>query len=483
MRLAGVSLRYRGRPGAKDGVPALADVSLRIGAGEKVGIVGGNGAGKSTLLRVMAGVLMPNTGTCDAEGASIALLALNAGFDAELSGANNVVMYGMLMGLTRRQAMARVPAVVEASGLGDAAHRRVSTYSSGMKARLAFWTAIDLVPDVLLVDEVLAVGDREFREKSRQAMIDRLQENRTVVLASHNVWFVEQMCERAIWLEEGRIRMDGTASEVIGAYKNAGATGATEDARPDPDKTDAKTPRKLFVCGAPGCGTTTLGALLNADPGVALSLESSWEKLVDPVPKDRLGGLAGDLPLVDHSRTSPNGDEAPAARPSPEGAATPQAKVDNAAYVGAVVGNLYERLDATYDLFPDCIVLQVVRDPISAISAWLHDEAAPQSPTDNDINGWIDGWNESVAIALKAQSRFGRRFLCVSFNRLLRRRRTYVDLLRLLGLPPTFTDAAKACLDDTIAQVRSKPGTPSVRTRVGRRADFRAYSRLLHGAV
>ena len=122
MRLAGVSLRYRGRPGAKDGVSALADVSLRIGAGEKVGIVGGNGAGKSTLLRVMAGVLTPDAGTCDAEGASIALLALNAGFDAELSGANNVVMYGMLMGLTRRQAMARVPAVVEASGLGDAVH-------------------------------------------------------------------------------------------------------------------------------------------------------------------------------------------------------------------------------------------------------------------------------------------------------------------------------------------------------------------------
>ena len=484
MRLAGVSLRYRGRPGAKDGVPALADVSLRIGAGEKVGVVGGNGAGKSTLLRVMAGVLAPDAGICDAEGASIALLALNAGFDVELSGANNVVMYGMLMGLTRQQAMARVPAVVEASGLGDAAHRRVSTYSSGMKARLAFWTAIDLVPDVLLVDEVLAVGDREFREKSRQAMIDRLQENRTVVLASHNVWFVEQMCERAIWLEEGRIRMDGAASEVIGAYKNAGGTGVAVDAGPDADKTDdAKTPRELFVCGAPGCGAATLGALLNADPSVALDLESSWEKLVDPVPKDRLGGLAGDLPLVDHSRTSPNGDEAPAARPSPEGAATPQAKVDNAAYVGAVVGNLYERLDATYDLFPDCIVLQVVRDPISAVSAWLHDEAAPQSPTDNDINGWIDGWNESVAIALKAQSRFGRRFLCVSFNRLLRRRRTYVDLLRLLGLPPTFTDAAKACLDDTIAQVRSKPGTPSVRTRVGRRADFRAYSRLLHGAV
>ena len=491
MRLAGVSLRYRGRPGAKDGVPALADISLRIGAGEKVGIVGGNGAGKSTLLRVMAGVLTPDAGACDVEGASIALLALNAGFDAELSGANNVVMYGMLMGLTRRQAMARVPAVVEASGLGDAADRRVSTYSSGMKARLAFWTAIDLVPDVLLVDEVLAVGDREFREKSRQAMIDRLQENRTVVLASHNVWFVEQMCKRAIWLEEGRIRMDGAASEVIGAYKNAGATGTTVDASPGdnkaqaPESTDAKTPRELFVCGAPECGAATVAALLNANPDVALSLESPCGMLGDPIAA--VGRFASNRtpPLIDpETGTLPNGDAMLAARPSPDGSATSQAKVGDAAYVGAVIGNLYERLEATYGLCPDCTVIQTVRDPISAFSAWLQDEAAQESPAKDDIDDWIEVWNESVAIALKAQSRFGRRFLCVSFNRLLRRRRTYLDLLRLLGLPPTFTDAAKACLDDTAAQVRSKPGAPaSVRTRVGRRADFRAYSRLLHGAV
>ena len=497
MRLDGVSLRYGGQLGAKDGVRALSDVSLHIGAREKVGIVGGNGAGKSTLLRVMAGVLTPDAGTCDAEGASMALLALNAGFDAELSGANNVVMYGMLMGLTRRQAMARIPSVVESSGLGDAVHRRVSTYSSGMKARLAFWTAIDLVPDVLLVDEVLSVGDREFREKSRQAMVDRLQEDRTVVLASHNVWFAEQMCERAIWLDQGRVRMDGAASEVIGAYKTAGAKVASVDVGASvvqtsrarmPVSTDVKTPRNLFVCGAPGCGSTLVAALLNANPDVVLSL-SPCNALGDPTLEDQLGRFAGSLhlPLVDDELgTLPNEDHTPVVATSSEGTTGPRAEVHEVAYVGGVVGNLYEHLDAAYDLFPNCIVLQAVRDPISAVSAWLHDETAPERQANSDVDGWIDGWNESVSIALKAQSRLGRRFVGVSFNRLFgsRRRRTYVDLLRLLGLHPTFTDAASACLDETVVQVRGSPRAPaSARARVKRRANFRGYSKLLHRAV
>ena len=498
MRLANVAVRYRGRRREKDAVLALSDVSLRLGAGEKIGVVGGNGAGKSTLLRVMAGVLKPDAGTCDAEGASIALLALNAGFDVELSGANNVVMYGMLMGLTRRQAMARVPFVVDASGLGDAVHRRVSSYSSGMKARLAFWTAIDLVPDVLLVDEVLSVGDREFREKSRQAMIDRLKEDRTVVLASHNVWFVEQMCERAIWLEDGRVRMDGAASEVIGAYKEAGAKQASADGGQSAVQTgedqvaedaEAKTPRKLFVCGAPGSGGVMVAALLNANPDVALGLEPSSEVLGDPIRSDRSDKHAVCRPrsLVDDEfDPSSKRDETVAATTPSEDTSVYPAKVGQATYVGGVVEDLYERLDVASDLFPGCVVLQVVREPISAVSAWLRDEGGSENAGRDAIDGWIDGWNESVAIALKAQSRLGRRFICVSFDRLfgLRRRRTYIDLLRLLGLHPTFTDAAKACLDNGAAQVRGKPEAPaSARARVERRANFRGYSKLLQRAV
>ena len=486
MRLANVAVRYRGRRGAKDSVLALSDVSLRLGAGEKLGVVGGNGAGKSTLLRVMAGALAPDAGSSDAEGASTALLSLNAGFDTELSGARNIVMHGMLTGLTRRQALARVPHVVQMSGLGDAIHRRVSTYSNGMRARLGFWTAMNLEPDILLVDEVLSVGDREFREESRQAMIDRLQGECAVVLASHNVGFLEQMCERAVWLEEGRIRMDGATTEVIGAYKSAGARAMPANKAQMPESVDEKTLRKLFVCGAPGSGSTTVATLLNANPDVALGLEYPSDSLGDPIQPDLSDKRTEGRPpsLVDDA--SPRRHETAAAATPSEDSAAHRAKVGQTTYVGSVVGNLYERLDAASGLCPDCVVLQVVREPISAVSAWLRDEGGSENGGRDAIDGWIDGWNESVAIALRAQSRLGRRFLCVSFDRLfgLRRRRTYIDLLRLLGLQPTFTDAAKACLDNGAAQVRGKPEAPaSVRALVERRANFRGYSKLLQRAV
>ena len=188
MQLTNVSVNYRERARVGSaGVSALTDISLRLGRGEKLGIIGANGAGKSTLLRVMAGVLRPNAGSCDAEGMSTSLLSLTAGFDPELSGTRNIVMHGMLMGLGKQEAAARIPAIVEASGLGDAIHRRVSTYSNGMRARLCFWTAMNLGADLMLIDEVLAVGDAEFRRKSQQAMEGLLTSNTGVVLVSHNV--------------------------------------------------------------------------------------------------------------------------------------------------------------------------------------------------------------------------------------------------------------------------------------------------------
>ena len=224
MRLRDVSVVYA-REGLflKTGdVMALRNVSMRIGAGEKVGVIGANGAGKSTLMRVIAGVLKPNSGTVDDEGMSSALLSLNAGFDATLSGVRNIVMHGMLMGLTRREASARVETVTEMSGLGDAIHRRVSTYSSGMRARLCFSTAINLDPDVLILDEVFSVGDKDFREKSERIMLERFESDRAILLVSHSPSRLERLCDRVIWLDQGTIRAEGEAKDLIAEYRKVG---------------------------------------------------------------------------------------------------------------------------------------------------------------------------------------------------------------------------------------------------------------------
>lgn len=223
MRLEGVSVIFSDAKffSSVEEVTALNDVSLDVGRGDKVGIIGANGAGKSTLVRVMSGVLKPNAGTVDDEGMSSALLSLNAGFDGELSGKRNVVMHGMLMGLTRREASARIEAVTRMSGLGDAMERRVSTYSTGMRARLCFSTAINLEPDILLLDEVFAVGDREFREKSERIMRERFTQDRAIVLVGHSLANIEHLCERAIWLDHGEIRAQGDTRNVVRAYRDA----------------------------------------------------------------------------------------------------------------------------------------------------------------------------------------------------------------------------------------------------------------------
>ena len=224
MRLEGVTVVFSDSTffSKDEEVTALNDVSLRVGRGDKVGIIGANGAGKSTLVRVMSGVLKPNAGTVDDEGMSSALLSLNAGFDGELSGTRNVVMHGMLMGLTRREAAARIEAVAEMSGLGEAMDRRVSTYSTGMRARLCFSTAINLEPDILLVDEAIVVGDHEFRAKSERIMRERFTEDRAIVLVRHSLANVEHLCERAVWLGHGEIQSQGDTKDVVRAYREAG---------------------------------------------------------------------------------------------------------------------------------------------------------------------------------------------------------------------------------------------------------------------
>lgn len=222
MKLDDVSVVYSA-PGLFSATPpvvALAGVSLRIAPGDKLGVVGANGAGKSTLLRVIAGVLRPDKGAVDNEGMSSGLLSLQAGFDGELSGQRNIVMHGMLTGFTLRQARARVAAVAEMSGLGDALYRRTSTYSTGMRARLCFATAISLDPDVLLLDEIFSVGDREFRETSERIMMERFKGEKAIVYVTHNVNMMQRVCERAVWLDRGAIRAQGPVADVVAAYQN-----------------------------------------------------------------------------------------------------------------------------------------------------------------------------------------------------------------------------------------------------------------------
>ena len=223
MKLSDVSVVYseRGLFQSAQEVVALRDVSLHVRAGDKVGLIGANGAGKSTLMRVMAGVLQPNVGSVDDEGMTSAFLSLSAGFDSELTGVNNIVMHGMLMGLTRRQAAARVPAVAEMSGLGEAIHRRVSTYSTGMRGRLCFSTAIDLDPDILLLDEIFSVGDQDFRDKSEKVMLERFKQDKAIVYVSHNVNMVKRLCPQALWLHQGRVMAQGKVDDVIEQYRNA----------------------------------------------------------------------------------------------------------------------------------------------------------------------------------------------------------------------------------------------------------------------
>ena len=227
MKLSNVTVAFSdgGLFRTTDDVTALQDISIRVGLGDKIGVLGSNGAGKSTLLRVMAGVLKPNSGTIDDEGMASALLSLSAGFDAELSGVKNIIMHGMLIGLTRKQASARVAAVAEMSGLGEAIHRRMSTYSTGMRGRLCFATAINLDPDILLLDEIFSVGDQDFRQKSEKIMLERFQQDKAIVYVSHNIGMIKRVCLQAIWLDQGRIRAQGSVDEVIAEYEDARGGG------------------------------------------------------------------------------------------------------------------------------------------------------------------------------------------------------------------------------------------------------------------
>jgi len=198
---------------------ALKDVSFDLYRGETLGVLGRNGSGKSTLLRILAGIIEPDRGTVESDGSSVSLLSLGVGFAGHLSGRENAVLSGLLLGMTRYEVGAKLAEIIDFAELHEFIDRPLRTYSSGMRARLAFSVAFQADPDILLVDEVLGVGDLEFGQKSTAVMKERIRSNRTVVIVSHQMSTLKELCDRVVWIQDGKNFMEGEAAEILARYE------------------------------------------------------------------------------------------------------------------------------------------------------------------------------------------------------------------------------------------------------------------------
>ncbi len=200
-------------------IPALVDVTLEIGAGETVGIVGRNGAGKTSTLKVLAGIIPLHSGSARCGGRVVSLLELAAGFSRDFSGRENVYLQGALYGFTQAQIDARMPEIIEFSELGHFIEVPIRTYSQGMLLRLGFSIAVHLDADVMLIDEVLAVGDEGFQRKCLTRIAERIAGGATLVLVSHDLSSIERACQRVVVLDHGRVRYDGPVPEGLERYR------------------------------------------------------------------------------------------------------------------------------------------------------------------------------------------------------------------------------------------------------------------------
>lgn len=208
---------------------ALAPMDIEVRAGECVGIVGSNGSGKSTLLQMLCGTLSPSSGTLEVSGRIAALLELGAGFNPEFTGRENVYLNAAVLGLTREQVDARFDRILAFADIGDFVDQPVRTYSSGMFVRLAFAVAIHVEPDILVVDEALSVGDEAFQRKCFARIEAMRAAGCTILFVSHSSQTVVQLCDRALWLDGGTLRMDGSPRDVVAAYHRQALSGSTDD--------------------------------------------------------------------------------------------------------------------------------------------------------------------------------------------------------------------------------------------------------------
>ena len=217
-------LQERIRQQRKEIFYALRNVSFRVDRGESLAIIGRNGAGKSTLLSMVAGLCPPTEGRVQVNGRATALLELGSGFHPDLTGAENLLLNASLLGVSRKKALELFDDIVEFSGIGEFIGDPIRTYSSGMIMRLAFSVAVNVQPDILIIDEVLAVGDQSFQAKCFDKIFEFKRAGKTLLFVSHAPGLVEQLCDRALWLDHGEVVLEGKPETVLQAYAGRTAT-------------------------------------------------------------------------------------------------------------------------------------------------------------------------------------------------------------------------------------------------------------------
>ena len=218
----------RGRRAKYEEFWALKDVSFDVAHGATLGIIGSNGSGKTTMLKCLTGIYTPEKGVIKIDGKLAALLELRAGFHPELTGAENIFLNGSILGMSKRDVQNKFASIVEFAGLEKFIDTPVKNFSSGMVVRLGFSIASHVEPEILLIDEILSVGDQDFQRKSSEKIEEFRREGRTIVVVSHSLGLVQQLCKEVIWLDKGQIRQSGPAAEVIAAYTGGSYQPQTE---------------------------------------------------------------------------------------------------------------------------------------------------------------------------------------------------------------------------------------------------------------
>ncbi len=200
-------------------VEALRDINLHLQHGDRIGLVGHNGAGKSTLLRLLSGIYEPTRGSCRVQGRVAPVFDLGVGMDPEISGYENIIIRGMFLGMSRKEMLAKTDEIAEFSELGDYLEMPLRTYSTGMRVRLALGVVTSIDPEILILDEGIGAVDAEFMKKARKRLEALVERSGILVFASHSNEFLAQLCDRALWVDHGKIRMDGGIEDVVQAYQ------------------------------------------------------------------------------------------------------------------------------------------------------------------------------------------------------------------------------------------------------------------------